>query len=188
MVRLSVVDCVCLTSDTSPGDYIVAKKDYSTLAWYSLSSNKEVKEVKLPESDGVYLAASVVDPVIYVSETSDDMFLIHEIDCTLADDEPMYEIFSDSLNIEMDNCGDGVDGIKLIETEHGSVLNIYLLGTGDRGFKALDLSSEEIVLSLHYDHFSGLDTIQHNPGTQFYSLRRDSYKRSGTRRLPYGLF
>lgn len=147
-------------------------KHSSRLAWHSLSANKEVRELELPESDGLYLAVSEVSPVIYVSETSEDNYIIHEIDCNLGSDEIMEEICSGDLRIEMDNCGDGVAGIKLIETEDGKVLNIYLMGTGDRAYKVLDLNREEVIWHMYFGEFGGYSTIQYNPGTEFYCLTK----------------
>jgi hypothetical protein len=155
------------------GDYIIVK-DYSKLAWYSLSSGKEVKEITLPGDDGVFLAVSVIEPVIYVSATLEDSYVIRKVDCTLQSDKPMQRVYSASLGIDMDNCGDGVDGLKLIETEHGRMLNVYLLGTGDRAYHAYDLDDKSITESLHFDEFWGYKSIRYNPGSRFYSLRNQS--------------
>jgi hypothetical protein len=152
------------------GDYVIVKKDYSLLAWYSLSTNEEIKVLILPDTDGVYLAASIVRPEIYVSATEENVYVIRKIDCTLQTDEPMTRVYSSKLKIHWDNCGDGVGGLRLIETEQGRLLHVYLLGTGNRAFDAYDIATDEIVESIRFDEFWDYESIRYNPGTKFYCL------------------
>jgi len=147
---------------------------YGKLVWYSLSTNKKVKKVKLPTSDGVFTVASLIKPVIYTSETVEEDYNISVVDCTLSTDEPMQHLFCGDLNIEMDNCGDGVDGLRLVETENGRLLQIYLLGTGDRAFQAIDLDTNKLVVSEQFEEYFEWKTIRCNPGTSFYAFRDDS--------------
>jgi hypothetical protein len=153
------------------GDYVIVKKDYSLLAWYSLSTNEEIKVLILPDTDGVYLAASIVRPEIYVSATEENVYVIRKIDCTLQTDEPMTRVYSSKLKIHWDNCGDGVGGLRLIETEQGRLLHVYLLGTGNRAFDAYDIATDEIVESIRFDEFWDYKSIRYNPGTKFYCLK-----------------
>ncbi len=135
-----------------------------------MSSGKQVKEIDVPGDDGVFFAPSEIDPVIYISETMEDDYVINAVDCTLEHDEVIEQEYSGYLGIEMENCGDGVAGLKLIETEHGAVLNIYLLGTGDRAYRAIDLDADKKVLSLNFDEFWSYQSIKYNPGSNFYSI------------------
>lgn len=127
---------------------------------------------------GVYVVASEVEPVLFVSETDNDtaeFYTIHVVDCTLQSTEPMTKLYSANLDIEYENCGDGVNGLELIETEHGRMLNIYQLGTCDRAYDAYDICTDRIVDWLHFDYsWRGYRSIRYNPGSDFYSVKKGS--------------
>lgn len=147
--------------------------DGSKLVWYSLSTNTAVKDVALPEDDngeGVFVHASSIEPVIFVTAPAGKGYTIHRVDCTLEYEEPMQELYSSGSGITYENCGDGLEGVDLVETENGRVLQVYLLGTGDREFHAYDLDANKRLTALHFDEFWNYESIKYNPGSNFYSV------------------
>jgi len=127
------------------------------------------------DREGFAVVASKFQPIIYVSETihEEDIYRVWKIDCTLQNDKPKQELYHRSLDANFENCGDGVDGFNIVENEHGRILQIPLLGTGDCGFNAYDINADKVIANLHFSSEFDYRSIQYNPGTSFYCFEHE---------------